>query len=48
MPTGYGGAPKTFAVVVAVGVGLHRLHEAVDGFEWALSVCPWCRLRGQA
>jgi hypothetical protein len=32
------------ATLVGAGVALHTLHEAVDGFEWAASLCP-CRLR---
>jgi hypothetical protein len=36
-----------FGGALALGILLHQLHEAVDGFEWAISVCPWCRFRGQ-
>ena len=30
--------------LIAVGVALHRLHEAVDGYEWLGEWCAWCRL----
>jgi hypothetical protein len=33
---------RTFASAVGIGLALHTLHEAMDGFEWAASICP-CR-----
>jgi hypothetical protein len=41
-----GGVGGALAVVIAVGGGLHKLHDAVDGYEWLASLCPYCRLRG--
>ena len=35
--------------LIGVGVFLHLLHEATDGYTWAAGVasaCPWCRFRG--
>lgn len=29
---------------ITVGIALHRLHEAVDGYEWLGEWRAWCRL----
>lgn len=39
------GGANVIAGLIGLGVLLHRLHEAVDGYEWLAEMCVWCRLR---